>query len=99
MGTRLEGNELNTGEVESTSHYDGHALTEVESVTEDEEEIVDEVQSPNISESDDSFVAAGMCVVNDHMDADEVVDYDSSESTIADNTVSSFIQLHIQFDN
>ena len=57
------------------------------------------MQSPNISESDDSFAAAGTCVVDDHMDVDEVVDNDSSESTIADNTVSSFIQLHIQFDN
>ena len=57
------------------------------------------MQSPNISESDDSFVAVGTRVVDDHMNVDEVGDNDSSRSTIADNTVSSFIHLHVQFDN
>ena len=73
--------------VESTPHHDGHALTEVESLTEDEEKIADEV-----------FVAAETCVVDDYMDVAEVVDNDSSQSTIADNTVSSFIHF-VQFDN
>ena len=95
--TQLEGDELETGEVESIPDSDGHAVTEAETLTEDEEEIADEVRSPDISESDDSFVVDGTRMVDDHMDVDEVGDNDSSQNTIADNTVSIFIHLHVQY--